>query len=108
MLQQILKEPQWLSKCPGKQYMCMHQIVYNKKLEHKYTLIPLDPRLLNIGPIQAKGELSFRDTCLDLYSYKVLLSVLCVLCLAESSDAGYLSVLCSIGQLPTRITQLKV
>ena len=35
--------------------MYMHQVVYNNKLEHKYTLTPLDPRLLYVGPIQAKG-----------------------------------------------------
>ena len=27
----------------------MHQVFYNKKLEHKCTLTPLDPRLLYIG-----------------------------------------------------------
>ena len=35
----------------------MHQVVYNKNLEHKCTLIPLDPRLLYIGPYTP------RDTC---------------------------------------------
>ena len=28
----------------------MHQVIYNNKLEHKYTLTPLDPRLLYVGP----------------------------------------------------------
>ena len=27
----------------------MHQVIYNNKLEHKRTLTPLDPRLLNVG-----------------------------------------------------------
>ena len=72
----------------------MHQAVYNNKLEHKCTLAPLDPRVLYVGPIQAKGYLSVKNTYLDLYSY---LSVLCVLCPAACGTAGYLSVLCSVG-----------
>ena len=35
----------------------MHQVLYNNKLEHMYTLTPLDPRLLYIGPYM------LRDTC---------------------------------------------
>ena len=42
------------------------------------------------------------DTCPDLYSY---LSILCILCLAAISDAGHLSVLCSVRQLPKRTVQ---
>ena len=91
-----------MSKCPDKQYMYMHQIIYNNRLENKCTLTPLDPRLLYEGPIQAKGHLSIRDTCQDSYSY---LSVLCALCLAACGGAGHLSVLCSVGQLPTRAMQ---
>ena len=65
--------------------------------------MPLDPRLLYVGPIQPKGQyLSLRDTCLDPYSY---LSVLCVLCLAAYGAARYLSILCSVRQLPTRTMQ---
>ena len=81
----------------------MHLVVYNNKLEHKYTLTPIDPRLLYIGPIQANRYLSVRYSCLDLYSY---LSVLCVLSLAACSNTGHLSVQCSVGQLLVRITQL--
>ena len=44
------KESQPLYKRPGKQYTYMHQVVYNKKLEQKCTLTPLDPRLLYVGP----------------------------------------------------------
>ena len=47
----ILKESQYLYKCPGKHYKHMHKVVYNNKLEHKCTLIPLDPRLFYISPI---------------------------------------------------------
>ena len=47
----------------------MHQVIYNNKLEHKYTLTPLNPRLLFVGPY------ILRDTCLDSYS---CLSILCV------------------------------
>ena len=75
----------------------MYQVIYSSKLENKCTLTPLDPRLLCVGPKQAKGHLSFRGTCLDLYSY---LSGLCVLCLAACSAAGHLSVLYSARQLP--------
>ena len=28
----------------------MNQIIYNNKLEHKWTLTPLDPRLLYVSP----------------------------------------------------------
>ena len=80
----------------------MHQVVYNNKLEHKCTLTPLDPRPLYIGLIQAKGYLSLRDTCPDLYSY---LSILCVLCLAICDTTGHLSVLCSARQLSMRTMQ---
>ena len=53
----ILKESQVLYKCPSKQYTYIHRVFYNNKLEHKYTLTLLDPRLLYIDPIQAKGHL---------------------------------------------------
>ena len=75
----------------------MHQVIYNNKLEHKYTLTPFDPRLLYIGPIQAKGHLSIRETCPDLY---ICLFVLCVIFQAACSAAEHPSVLCSIKQLP--------
>ena len=80
----------------------MHQVIYNNKLEHKCTLMPLDRRPLNVGPIRAKGHLSIRNTCPELYS---CLSVLCVLCLAACIVAGHLSVLCNVGQLPMRTMQ---
>ena len=69
------KESQHLYKCHGKQYTYMHQVVSNNKLEYKCTLTLLNPRLLYVGPIQAKGHLSVRETCPELYSY---LFVLCV------------------------------
>ena len=53
----IIKESQHLYKCPCKQYLYMHQVVYNNKLEHKCTLILLDPRLFYVGPYKV------RDTC---------------------------------------------
>ena len=81
----------------------MHQVIYKNKLETKYTLTPIDPRLLYVGAIRSKGYLSFRDTCTELYSYQ---SVLCVLYLAACGAKGHLSVLYSVGQLPTGITQL--
>ena len=34
----------------------MHQVVYNNKLEHKYTLTPLDPRLLYVGLYMLKNS----------------------------------------------------
>ena len=80
----------------------MHKVVYNNKLEHKYTLTPIPPRLLYLGPTPAKGHLSFRDTYPDSYSY---LSVLSVLYLAAYSNARHLSILCSIGQLLTHTMQ---
>ena len=80
----------------------MYQVVYNNNLELKCTLTPLDPRLLYIGPIQAKGHLSLRDTCRDSYSY---LSVLCVLFIAACGAARHLSVLCSVMQFPNRTIQ---
>ena len=83
----------------------MHQVVYNIKLEHKCILTPLDPRLPYVGPIQAKGHLSLKDTCPYSHSY---LSVLCVLCLAARDAAGHLSGLCGSGQLITRITQISM
>ena len=79
------------------------QIIYNNKLEHKYTLTPLAPKSLCIGPIQAKEYLSIRNTCVDPYS---CLSILCILYLAPYNAARHLFVLCSVGQLLTRITQL--
>ena len=54
----ILKESYSLYKHPGKHKTYMHQVVYNNKLEHKYTLTPLDPKPLYVGPIRAKGHLS--------------------------------------------------
>ena len=80
----------------------MYQIIYNNKLKHKCTLAALDPTPLYLAPIQAKGYFSLRDTCLDLYSY---LSILRVLYLAAYGTLGHLSVLCSVGQLPTYIIQ---
>ena len=68
----------------------MYQVVYNKKLQHKCILILLNPRLLYIGLIQAKGHLSFMDTCPDSYSY---VSVICILYLAAFDAAGHLSIL---------------
>ena len=82
-------------------YIYVSSYLHNK-LEHKYTLITLDPRLLYVGPIQSRGHLSFRETCPDSYNY---LSVLCVLPLAACSDAGHLSIPCSVGQLPTHTMQ---
>ena len=35
----------------------MHQVVYNNKVEHNYTLTLLDPRLIYVGPYM------LRDTC---------------------------------------------
>ena len=63
----------------------MHQVFYNKKLEYKCTLTTLDPRPIYIGPIQAKGHLSIKDTCTMFYS---CLSVLCELFLAVCNAAG--------------------
>ena len=63
----------------------MHQVVYINKLEHKHTLIPLDPRLLYIGPYM------LRDTCPELYSCLPVLRILCVLCLA-----AYLATVCTM------------
>ena len=40
----FLKESQHLYKYPSKQYTYMDQVVYNNKLEHKYTLTLLNPR----------------------------------------------------------------
>ena len=80
----------------------MHQVVYINKLKHNCTLTLLDPRLLYVGTIQAYRYLYFKNNCPDSYNY---LSVLCVLCLAPCSDAGYLSVLWSIRQLPICTTQ---
>ena len=80
----------------------MHQVIYNNKLEQKCTLTPLDPKLVYVGPIQAKGYLPFRDTCSDSYSH---LSVLCVLFLAACGAAGHLCILYSVTQLPTRTMQ---
>ena len=48
--------------------------IYNNKLEYKCTLILLNAGLLCIGPIQAKGHLSYRDTYLDSHNYKRYLS----------------------------------
>ena len=67
----------------------MHQVIYIKKLECKCTITQFDPRFIYIGAIQAKGYLSFRDTCLS-----------------ACSDARHISILCSIGQLPMHISQL--
>ena len=83
----------------------MHQGIFNNKLEHEFTLTTLDPRLLYVGPIQAKRYLSIRDTCPELYS---CLFVLYILCLAACNAAKHLSVLCSVGQLLTCINQLLV
>ena len=80
----------------------MHQLVYNNKPEHKCSLTLLDPSLLNLDPIQAKGCLSFRGTYPDLYSY---LSVLCILCLAVCSDVVPLSILCTVRHLPMHTMQ---
>ena len=83
--------------------MYIHQIVYNNKLEHKYTLIPLVPRLLYEGlympretcplgtPVQIRVA-----TCL-YYVYNVQLHV--------QLHVQLLSVLCSIRQLPMRTMQ---
>ena len=98
----MLINSQHLYKYPGKQYMYMHQDLYKNKLEYKYSLTLLDPRLLYIDPIQVKGHLSIRETCPELYSS---LSVLCVLCLAAFNAKEHLSVLCSVGQLPTHTMQ---
>ena len=54
----IPKESQYLYKCLGKQYLYMHQAVYNYKLKHKCTLTPLNPRLFYIGAYTLK------DTCI--------------------------------------------
>ena len=35
--------------------MYMHQVVYNNKLEYKFTLTPFDPRLLYVGPYMLRG-----------------------------------------------------
>ena len=48
---QILKKSQNICTCPGKQYLHMHQAIYNNKLKHKCASTPLDPRLLYISPI---------------------------------------------------------
>ena len=57
----------------------MHQVINNNKLQHKYPLTPLDPRLLYIGPIQAKGHLSFGD------AYPVFLQLpACTMCTISS------------------------
>ena len=80
----------------------MHHVVYNNKLKHKCTLIPLDPRLFYVSAIQDKRHLSFRDTCPDLYNY---LSVPCVLCLAACSAVEHLSVLYGIRQLALHTIQ---
>ena len=53
----ILKESQHLYKRPDKQCLYMHQVICNNKLEHKFTLTLLDPRLLYVGPYM------LRDTC---------------------------------------------
>ena len=73
----------------------MHQVVYNNKLERKYTLILLDPKPLYVGPIRVKGHLSIKDICRKSYSS---LSILYVLCLAVYDAAEHLSVLCSVMQ----------
>ena len=49
-----------------------------------------------------KAQSKLRDTCPDLYSY---VSILCVPCLAACSNAGQLSILCSIRQLSMRTMQ---
>ena len=70
----------------------MHKVFYKNKLEHKCTIIPLDPRLLYVRPIQAKEYLDFRYSCLDSYKYKGYLPVPCVPYLAACSDSRYPSV----------------
>ena len=90
----MLQESQYLFKCSGKQYMYMHQAVCNNKLKHKCTLTSLDPRLLYVDLIQAKGYLSFRDTWLDSYSSLI---VTCLLYLAACSVAGYLTYYAVLG-----------
>ena len=82
--------------------MYIHQVVYNNKLENKCTITLLNPKLLYVGPIQAKGHLSFRDTCPPLYSY---LFVPCLLCLAACGAVNHQSILCNVGQLPTHTMQ---
>ena len=90
---------------PGKQYTSMHQVIYNNKLEHKYTLIHLTPGYL-YRPIYAKGNLSFRDTCPDSYNFLSVLCVLCVLCLAavcsmhcQAASNAYYAVLSSFQRV---------
>ena len=61
------KTVQHFCNCFGKQYGCKHQVVYNNKLEHKYTLTPLDPSLIYVGLIQAKAYLSRFITATCLY-----------------------------------------
>ena len=80
-------------------YISIH---LKKKLEHKYTLTPLDPRMLYLGPIQAKRYLFVRDTYPDLYGY---LSVLCILYLAACGTVRHLSNLCRVGKLPMHTMQ---
>ena len=58
--------------------------------------------LQSLHLIQAKGNLSLKYTCLDLYS---CLSILCALCQAAYGAIGHLSVLCSAKQLPTHAVQ---
>ena len=96
---QFLKESQYLYKCPGKQYIYMHQVIYNNKLKHKCTLIPLDPRLLYIGLYMLRGTFPLgipvwicTAACL-YYIYYIQLHIL------------LLFVLCGVGQLLTRTRQ---
>ena len=54
----------------------MYQVVCNNKLEYKCTIKPLDPRLLYVGPNQAKGHLS-RFIQLPVYTMYTMSSCMC-------------------------------
>ena len=74
MVKIFLKESQHLYKCPGKQYIYMYQVVYNSKLERKYALIPLSPRMLYIGSYILRDTFSLRihvQICMAAFLYYV-------------------------------------